>query len=368
MDATDAITKLLNKDKTKFNKECIGFDYVPLIIGKRRRVIAIGDVHGDYNFTLQTLKLAKVISDDSTDNHNVKWIGDDTVVVQVGDQIDRCRPYDGKCQDEEQTYKDEHSDLKILVLFTELHKQAVKFNGLVISLLGNHELMNVDGNMNYVSYKGLVNFDSDSEKISNKSLKQGLKDRVEAFQRGAVWSKYLACTRLSFVVIGSFIFVHGGILPETLQKTNVKSRDDLININRTVRQWLLDKGKTVDKIYLNDPESIFWDRILGQIPPNVDMSYDKCKMYLKPTLQLLNLEHMVVGHTPQSFTHNKMINGTCDNKLFRIDSGGSQAFEKYPSKDITDIRGAQVLEILNDGETVNVIGPNKTITLKSILV
>ena len=141
--------------RKEFNEICNGIDleWFPSVLPAVRRIIVIGDIHGDWKMMLDTLILAKVI--DKKNN----WIGKDTVVVQLGDQIDRCRGSGSSCQRPETTIDDENSDVKILEFFTNLHNQASKKGGAVYSLLGNHELMNVNGDLRYVSYKGLVEFD-----------------------------------------------------------------------------------------------------------------------------------------------------------------------------------------------------------------
>ena len=50
---------------------------------------------------------------------NIKWIGKDTYVVQLGDQIDRVRPqkWDHNDITRDNAYKDEGSTLEILYLF-----------------------------------------------------------------------------------------------------------------------------------------------------------------------------------------------------------------------------------------------------------
>ena len=52
------------------------------------------------------------------------------------------------------------SDIKILRLFTYMNKQAIKKGGAVISLLGNHEILNSMGIIKYVTYKGLKQFNN----------------------------------------------------------------------------------------------------------------------------------------------------------------------------------------------------------------
>lgn len=195
--------------KTNFMKEyndiCKDYTYTPFIIEPVERIVVFGDIHGDYKMAVKLLLMSGVakivetvndtnsgnkeddnisldnISCDSKDSeceelkgklvehknfkirsdvtYKMKWIGGKTYVVQVGDQVDRCRVYGNMtCELPETTLDDEHSDIKILKLFTDLHEQAVKESGAVISLLGNHEINNALGNMSYVSAKGVNGF------------------------------------------------------------------------------------------------------------------------------------------------------------------------------------------------------------------
>lgn len=84
-------------DKKLFNDNCLReYKYYPPILPKQERIVAIGDLHGDFGLAIKVLKIAKVIDD------KYNWIGGNTVVVQVGDQLDNCRPIPGKsCNDPE---------------------------------------------------------------------------------------------------------------------------------------------------------------------------------------------------------------------------------------------------------------------------
>jgi len=356
----------------EFSKDCKGYTALPDTLSKRSRIIAIGDVHGDLPLTVKNLLIAKVIKltkkskntlevkyeDDSVEYY--KWIGEDTVVVQVGDQIDRCRPTGFKScvVDKEATIDDEHSDIKILDLFTELNKLAILDKGMVISLLGNHELMNYQGNINYVSYKGVHNKDFEGENQNKEYRKEdgstftnGIEGRKFAFKERI--NTKLACTRQSAVIVGSFIFVHGGIVPALAEKFKID------RVNTLIRKWLLKKidesNYDVDTLVNTPHESPFWSRLFGHLPSGLSFSDSRCKDSLKKVLDFwggeTGLKGMIVGHTPQI---DKGINSTCGDKVWRVDIGASKAFDVF-SKIKNSGRSPSVLEIVDDGKQFNIL-------------
>jgi hypothetical protein len=355
---------IIKKDRSEFKNDfkldCPAYDYMPSVLPAVRRIVVIGDVHGDYDLTIKLLKIAKVIND------NVEWIGTDTHIVQVGDQIDRCRQNGYPCNHKLGTHNDEASDIRILKFLTELHLEAKKVGGAVISLLGNHELMNVLGDMTYVSYLGLEEFESYIDpKYPNKKFESGLEARQHAFRAGNEYGTFLGCTRLASVIIGSNLFIHAGIIPEFIEELNsnvnfdlhISDKFDMEKLNLIIRKWLLKKinKKYVSEIISGSRISMFWNRILGNIPPGASMKHQDCSEYLKPVLKLLQIGNMIIGHTPQ-FTKDKGMNGACDNTLWRVDAGSSNAFYKFDksinsgSTNIDAHREPQVLEILNDVE------------------
>src|ERR1700747_1557373 len=121
-------------NEKEFNHDCPNFDFMPTIIKKVKRIIVIGDIHGDFDLVIRSFKLAKLINDKND------WIAEpkDTIVVQVGDQIDSCRPYPDHYECQTTHYdNDKSDDVKILEFFYELNKKAKHHGGAVYSLLGN---------------------------------------------------------------------------------------------------------------------------------------------------------------------------------------------------------------------------------------
>ena len=79
------------------------------------RIVAIGDIHGDYDNYMAVLKNAGVV------NRRGRWAAGKTHVVQVGDIPDRGP-----------------DTLKIIEHLQKLEKQAKKAGGRLHLLLGNH--------------------------------------------------------------------------------------------------------------------------------------------------------------------------------------------------------------------------------------
>ncbi|KAJ0463484.1 putative protein-tyrosine-phosphatase [Helianthus annuus] len=99
------------------------------------RLIAVGDLHGDLSKTQQALRLAGLI--DAGD----RWSGGSATLVQVGDVLDRGG-----------------EELKILYFLEKLKRQAVKDGGNVITMNGNHEILNVDRNFYSTDPSGMEEF------------------------------------------------------------------------------------------------------------------------------------------------------------------------------------------------------------------
>jgi hypothetical protein len=192
---SDADTTKFLRDE--FPQHCNPYKYTPSIMRARERVVVFGDIHGDYELVINLLKMAKLVS--GNDQNGYTWIGGNTCVVQMGDQLDRCRPGSLPCRHPNGTMNDEASDIKIMELFNNLSLQAEP-NGAVISLLGNHELLNVNGNMTYVSYENLKEFNTNP---NDTNIHSGMRNRIEAFKPGNKYGKMMGCTRLPAVIIGS---------------------------------------------------------------------------------------------------------------------------------------------------------------------
>jgi hypothetical protein len=334
----DYYKNLREANKKSYYELCPEYNYIPTNYSAVKRIVVFGDIHGDFNLIKALLIFSKVASFDS--NNVATWIGGDCYVVQVGDQIDRARPaLDGSSE----TYEDEHSDIRVMELLNDLHNQALKQNGKICSLIGNHELMASLGIMNYVSQKGISEFKNEEldQKDPNYS---GLNARIYAFKPGNKIAKMMACTRSGAIIIGSNLFVHGGIIDSVIDKMNIVNRDSLEAFNILVRKWLVGKMKREEiNKYITTDDSPFWNRVLGKIPPNTDFNNPACSNNLSKTMTVLEIDNMIIAHTPQ-----EKINSTCSNRLWRVDTASSRAFEYVHQYNKKQKPPMQYLEILND--------------------
>ena len=247
---------------------------------KEGRIVAIGDLHGDMESSLQVFKMAKLIDD------SLNWIGQDTILVQTGDIVDRGP--DAK---------------ELYLLLIKLSKQALEVGGNVIQLLGNHEIMNLINNWNYVT-------DDDIEQFG------GVQARLDAWDRDSGWlGKYLMTLNVT-AIVNSTVFVHGGIHPEWASDFGLEK------LNSVTRSLLAIKtnSELQGEYFLFSPDSPTWYRGYAQLSEN-----EICPL-LETTLKLLKVERMVVGHTPQG---SGKILSRCHGRFIDIDVGISKVYGRH---------------------------------------
>ena len=119
------------------------------------RLVAVGDVHGDYDSFVAILQQAGII-----DSH-LHWIGKNATLVQTGDILDRGP----KCRE-------------VMDLLMALEVEAPLKGGRVVALMGNHEAMNMIGDLRYAAPMYASFADKSSEKR-----------RKAAFDAFVAWQK-----------------------------------------------------------------------------------------------------------------------------------------------------------------------------------
>ena len=119
-------------------------------------LVAIGDVHGDFDDFVAILQHTGLID---KQNH---WTGGKTTFVQAGDLLDRGP-----------------KPREVMDLMMALEKEAGKAGGRVVSLLGNHEMMNIMGDLRYVTPVNYASFaDSNSEQRQKSAYDEYVKWRI----------------------------------------------------------------------------------------------------------------------------------------------------------------------------------------------
>ena len=268
------------------------------------RIVAIGDLHGDFEATRRAFRLAKAIDDKD------RWVGGSLIVVQTGDQLDRG-------DDEEE----------ILSFLKRLRKEAASAGGAVHVLNGNHETMNVLGDFRYVTEAALRDF-ADAEPASSRAvgIPAPYERRAKAFLPGGEAALQLA-ERPLILMVGDTVFSHGGVLPRHLAY-------GIDRLNEETSAWMRGDRPNPPALVV-DPDGPLWTRIYG----DEELSPAVCQV-LEKTLHELGAKRLVVGHTVQRFG----MSSACSDRVFRIDVGLAHHYGDHPT---------QVLEIT--GETARVL-------------
>lgn len=267
------------------------------------RVVAIGDLHGDLRAAINAFRLAGVI--DETE----KWVGGNAAVVQTGDVLDRG--------DEERP---------LFEWLDKIEERAKASGGALYRLNGNHEIMNVAGDLRYVTASGFSAFGD----LSQGSLParfsrapERAKGRLLAFLPGGSWARKLS-QYPEVLVVGDSVFAHGG-----LRLSHVEY--GIERMNAEFSAWM--RGDAELPAALQGDDTPFWVRDFGDNVTAADCAA------LNQALERLKVVRLVVGHTPQK----DGISFACDGKVVRIDVGLSAYYGG---------RSATVLEIRDGKATI----------------
>ena len=160
-----------------------------------KKVMVIGDLHADLDILKEILIKNSIIS------HSNEWCGKDTWVVCMGDTFDGCRP-DNTIYDKD--YLNKPMELELFYFILNLNMKATLEGGACLSLMGNHDLfLFEEKNRSYCK-----NVDYNSYPIN----------REELFKPGINMSVIMANTRPLVLILGKYLFVHGGLTKNIINK------------------------------------------------------------------------------------------------------------------------------------------------------
>jgi hypothetical protein len=215
------------------------------------RLLAISDIEGNF------LSFRRLLLKNGVIDNKYRWTYGEGHVVILGDCFDRGDQV-AEC----------------LWLIYSLEEKARKEGGYVHFILGNHEIMNLNGDWRYVHPKYA---DSLSSKQASSALYGG---------NSELW-KWL-CTKNIVETIGDILLIHGGISREILnldlQPTEINERVRPF-YNRATELFSDPLLFTV----FNSDQSPFWYRGYYQSTPDEKLIDD--------TLAYFSVNTIVTGHT-----------------------------------------------------------------------
>ncbi|MBT8087484.1 MAG: metallophosphoesterase [Gammaproteobacteria bacterium] len=315
------------------------------------RVVAIADVHGAYEAMVETLQRASVIGEE------LGWSGGKTHLVIVGDILDRGP----RSRD-------------VMDLLMRIESEALAAGGQVHVLIGNHESMNLIGDLRYVSKSEYLAFADDETPdererwLASYAARQGASTDHEelrkhfdeqfppgyfalrrAFAPDGRYGKWLL-TKPVIMVINGTAFVHGGLSPAIneigLEGVNGRLKSELARFVKA-QQQLIDAGiflptdsyydtrqladaflpsigeddtvieaiatiKRLSESELFDTDGPLWYRGNVACSPIIE------EHRLSGALQVIGADRVVVGHTP---TPTRGVLQRFGGRLIEIDTG-----------------------------------------------
>ncbi len=341
---------------TIFSKALIGIFTLSLTIAAMAeehrwqnvdRVVAFGDVHGANDALLELLQFLEIIDAEQS------WTGGRTHLVSLGDLLDRG--------------PDSRAAMDLLI---RLQREAEAAGGKVHVVLGNHELMNLTGDLRYISAgeyaafaadetpqmraAGFAQLQAEAIEFDESQYPPGFFAHRAAFTAEGQYGSWLL-EQPAIVVINDSAFVHAGF-PDwmnqySLQSINEQVSTDLHRLlaigsermaDATIPAWpdLLDSTITSP-----EDEELRWlqeSPFLTSKGPFWYRGNAFCHRQIEAgvvdrALENFAVKRLVMGHSP---TTTRRIQHRFDNKVILADTGMLHSYYKgQPSALIQDNTG-----------------------------
>lgn len=300
------------------------------------RIVAVGDLHGDYSAWRDIAGAAGLVGPRG------QWTGGRTTLVQVGDVVDRGP-----------------DSLKILRELMRLQKEAPRNGGRVIVLVGNHEAMNIIGDLRYVTPGEYAAFASRRSADLRDRLYEAKKADIEAKYRARDASLTPAAIRAAWIgdtppgwvehrlawapegeigrwvignpaaaMVGGNLFVHGGLSAEY-------SKLSLAELNKKVASALASVDRSPDSIITSAFGPLWYRGLITRDPKQTEIPEPPTGTAPRPSIEqelgivlgAYGARRIVVGHTPNLAGIQILYGG----RLVAIDSGNSSHYGGKPS-------------------------------------
>ncbi len=220
------------------------------------RVFVVGDVHGAFDELTATLECLKIARRTAPDSFRFEWTGENSLLIMLGDLNDRGL----------------HSK-QVYDAVMDLENQAAKQGGQVICVLGNHEAMLLNGQVEEWAKTLTSHKKQHYQNTLDSFTREGL-DFHQAISEKGLYGRWIRHRPL-FAMVNGFMFVHGGLPNKPISRSELAAdfRDDV------------EQGDWKKGIFMNH-ESVLWNREWW----NNDKLVEK-------NLQVLGVQGIVFGHT-----------------------------------------------------------------------
>lgn len=343
-----------------------------------KRIVAVSDIHGAYGALVETLQHADVIDD------RLAWSGGKTHFVITGDLLDRGP-----------------DSRRVMDLIMRLEHEATLAGGRVHQLLGNHEVMNLIGDLRYVSDEEYAAFldmesgeererwyrrfrvthpaDSDETAIRwefDQKAPPGYFGHRRAFRQDGIYGKWLLAKPI-MIVINDNVFTHGGVPPYVaehgLTGVNGALKKDLhdyvttrTSLNDAAVMNPIDRFKESSSMLIEKMESgQVADEFMALTQSIVDLSESPLHRPAGPTwyrgtatcnrliegdalnvaLSKLGAKRVVIGHTS---TITRQVQQRMDGRIIEIDTGMLKATYEGSGNALI-IEGDEITVVNQDG-------------------